>query len=114
MIGGGQAVASSPDSDAIIWIYRKPAYLKDFLRVNGVPDAFETWVNTGSIKASRPTAVSSSGAEPRPMASAATRGPRLELRNALSRLISPAGALGLLFLCQRAEAPSWEASAFAG
>jgi uncharacterized membrane protein len=45
VIGGGQAVASSPDSDAIIWIDRKPAYLKEFLQVNGVPDAFRTWVN---------------------------------------------------------------------
>ena len=54
VIGGGQAVASSPDSDAIIWIDRKPAYLKEFLRVNGVPDAFETWINTGAIKGISP------------------------------------------------------------
>jgi len=54
VIGGGQAVASSPDSDAIIWIDRKPAYLKEFLRANGVPNAFETWVNTGSIKGISP------------------------------------------------------------
>ena len=40
VIGGSQAVASSPDSDAIIWIDRKPAYLKEFLQANGVPDAF--------------------------------------------------------------------------
>lgn len=49
VIGGGQAVASSPDSDAIIWLDHKPAYLKEFLQANGVPDAFRTWVNTGSI-----------------------------------------------------------------
>ena len=49
MIGGSQAVASSPDSDAIIWIDRKPAYLKEFLQANGLPDAFRTWVNTGTI-----------------------------------------------------------------
>jgi probable HAF family extracellular repeat protein len=49
VIGGSQAVASSPDSDAIIWIDRKPAYLKEFLQANGVPDAFRTWVNTGAI-----------------------------------------------------------------
>ena len=54
VIGGSQAVASSPDSDAIIWIDRQPAYLKDFLRVNGVPDAFDTWVNTGAIRAVSP------------------------------------------------------------
>ncbi len=49
VIGGGQNVGGSPDSDAIIWIDRSPAYLKDYLRANGVPDAFETWVNTGAI-----------------------------------------------------------------
>jgi probable HAF family extracellular repeat protein len=54
VIGGSQAVASSPDSDAIIWIDRKPAYLKEFLRVNGVPDAFETWINTGAIRGVSP------------------------------------------------------------
>jgi probable HAF family extracellular repeat protein len=54
VIGGGQAVASSPDSDAIIWIDRKPAYLKEFLQVNGVPTAFATWINTGAIKGISP------------------------------------------------------------
>jgi len=54
VIGGGQAVASSPDSDAIVWLDRRPAYLKEFLQVNGVPDAFATWVNTGSIKGVSP------------------------------------------------------------
>jgi probable HAF family extracellular repeat protein len=49
VIGGGQNVGGSPDSDAVIWIDRSPAYLKDYLRANGVPDAFETWVNTGAI-----------------------------------------------------------------
>jgi probable HAF family extracellular repeat protein len=49
VIGGRQGVASSPDQDAVIWIDRSPAYLKDFLRANGVPNAFETWVNTGEI-----------------------------------------------------------------
>jgi probable HAF family extracellular repeat protein len=49
VIGGAQNVAGSDDSDAVIWIDGTPAYLKDYLRANGVPDAFETWVNTGSI-----------------------------------------------------------------
>ena len=48
-MGGSQNVAGSDDSDAVIWIDRVPYYLKDYLRANGVPDAFETWVNTGSI-----------------------------------------------------------------
>ena len=49
VIGGGQNVGGSPDSDAVIWVDRSPFYLKDYLRANGVPDAFATWVNTGSI-----------------------------------------------------------------
>ena len=49
VIGGEQNIGGSADSNAIIWIGGRPAYLKDFLRVNGVPDAFATWINTGSI-----------------------------------------------------------------
>jgi probable HAF family extracellular repeat protein len=49
VVGGGQNVGGSADSNAIIWIGGKSAYLKDFLRANGVPDAFNTWVNTGEI-----------------------------------------------------------------
>ena len=33
----------------LIWIDRQPYYLKDYLRQHGVPDAFEGWVNTGTI-----------------------------------------------------------------
>jgi probable HAF family extracellular repeat protein len=49
VIGGSQSVGGSVDSDAVIWIGSKPAYLKDFLQANGVPNAFNTWVNTGTI-----------------------------------------------------------------
>jgi probable HAF family extracellular repeat protein len=49
VIGGSQNVGGSTDSDAVIWIDGSPSYLKDYLRANGVPDAFETWVNTGTI-----------------------------------------------------------------
>jgi probable HAF family extracellular repeat protein len=49
VIGGGQNVGGSSDSNAVIWIGGRPAYLKDFLRANGVPNAFSTWVNTGEI-----------------------------------------------------------------
>ena len=49
VIGGSQNVGGSVDSDAVIWIGGQGAYLKDFLRANGVPNAFETWVNTGTI-----------------------------------------------------------------
>jgi hypothetical protein len=49
IIGGRQGVASSADQDAVIWIDGTPSYLKDYLRANGVPDAFSGWINTGEI-----------------------------------------------------------------
>jgi probable HAF family extracellular repeat protein len=49
VIGGGQNVGGSRDSDAVIWIDGSPSYLKDYLQANGVPDAFATWINTGAI-----------------------------------------------------------------
>jgi len=49
VIGGSQNVGGSDDSNAVIWIDRAPFYLKDYLRAHGVPNAFETWVNTGTI-----------------------------------------------------------------
>jgi probable HAF family extracellular repeat protein len=49
VIGGSQSVGASADSNAVIWIGGQPAYLKDFLRANGVTDAFQTWINTGTI-----------------------------------------------------------------
>jgi probable HAF family extracellular repeat protein len=54
VIGGGQDIGGSSDSNAIIWIGGRPAYLKDFLRANGVPNAFATWVNTGKITGMTP------------------------------------------------------------
>jgi probable HAF family extracellular repeat protein len=47
VIGG--ALGEGLDSEAVIWIDRKPAFLKDYLRANGVPNAFDRWVNTGFI-----------------------------------------------------------------
>jgi probable HAF family extracellular repeat protein len=49
VIGGSQNVGGSGDSNAVIWIGGQPAYLKDFLQANGVLNAFETGVNTGTI-----------------------------------------------------------------
>lgn len=54
VIGGRQGVASSADSDAVIWIDGTPSYLKDYLRANGVPDAFAGWINTGEITSVSP------------------------------------------------------------
>jgi probable HAF family extracellular repeat protein len=49
VVGGGQNVGGSRDSDAVVWIDGAPSYLKDYLQANGVQDAFATWVNTGAI-----------------------------------------------------------------
>ena len=49
VIGGGQNVGGSMDSDAVIWIDGSPSYLKEYLQANGVPGAFATWINTGAI-----------------------------------------------------------------
>ena len=47
VIGGGQDVGGSSDSNAIVWIGGRPAYLKDLLQANGVPNAFDNWVEHG-------------------------------------------------------------------
>ncbi len=47
LIGGAHTFGL--ESEAVIWIDQQPAYLKDYLRANGVPDAFEGWVNTGFV-----------------------------------------------------------------
>ena len=49
VMGGAQVAGGTTDQEALIWIDRSPAYLKDFLRANGVPNAFATWINTGTI-----------------------------------------------------------------
>jgi hypothetical protein len=49
VIGGSQNVGGSADSNAVIWIGGQPAYLKEFLEANGLPNAFRTWINTGTI-----------------------------------------------------------------
>ena len=47
IIGGSQSFGL--ESEAVLWIDREPAYLKDYLRANGAPTAFEGWVNTGFV-----------------------------------------------------------------
>lgn len=54
VIGGSQSVGGSPDSNAVIWIAGQPAYLKAFLEANGLPNAFRTWINTGTITGMSP------------------------------------------------------------
>src|SRR4029450_1047176 len=38
VIGGSQSVGGSPDSNAVIWVAGQPAYLKEFLQANGLPN----------------------------------------------------------------------------
>jgi probable HAF family extracellular repeat protein len=54
MIGGSQNVGGSADSNAVLWIGGQPAYLKEFLQANGLPNAFRTWINTGTITGMSP------------------------------------------------------------
>jgi probable HAF family extracellular repeat protein len=37
------------ESEALIWFDGEPFFLRDYLRDNGIPDAFEGWVNTGFV-----------------------------------------------------------------
>jgi len=54
IVGGQVAQGLSEDSLAVIWIDRKPVYLEDLLRANGVPDAFDGWLRTGDIHSVSP------------------------------------------------------------
>ena len=47
VIGG--AFSFGLESQSLIWLDGQPYFLKDYLRANGVPDAFEGWVNTGFV-----------------------------------------------------------------
>jgi probable HAF family extracellular repeat protein len=47
VIGGSQSFGL--ESEAVLWLDRAPVYLKDFLRANGIPNAFDGWINTGFI-----------------------------------------------------------------
>jgi len=49
VIGGSQSFGL--EAESVIWINREPKYLKDYLRENGIPDAFQGWINTGFITA---------------------------------------------------------------
>ena len=49
VVGGSHSFGL--EAESVLWIDREPAYLRDYLRENGVPDAFRGWVNTGFITA---------------------------------------------------------------
>jgi probable HAF family extracellular repeat protein len=50
----GGALSFGLDSEALVWFDDEVFYLEDYLRANGVPDAFRGWVNTGFIIGSSP------------------------------------------------------------
>jgi probable HAF family extracellular repeat protein len=53
IVAGEQGIGAA-DTEAIIWIDRTPHYLKDYLRANGIPNAFENWHRTGTITGMSP------------------------------------------------------------
>jgi probable HAF family extracellular repeat protein len=50
----GGAFSFGLDSEALVWFDDEVVFLKDYLRANGVPDAFRRWVNTGFIIGATP------------------------------------------------------------
>jgi probable HAF family extracellular repeat protein len=47
VIGG--ALSFGLESQALVWFDGEPVFLRDYLRSNGIPDAFDGWVNTGFV-----------------------------------------------------------------
>jgi probable HAF family extracellular repeat protein len=47
VVGGSQSFGL--EAESLLWINKEPHYLRDYLRANGVPGAFEGWVNTGFV-----------------------------------------------------------------
>jgi len=52
VIGG--AFSFGLDSESLVWFDGEVLFLKDYLRQNGVPDAFEGWINTGFVQSVTP------------------------------------------------------------
>jgi probable HAF family extracellular repeat protein len=52
VIGG--AFSFGLESESLVWFDGEVFFLKDYLRANGIPDAFEGWVNTGFVNAVTP------------------------------------------------------------
>jgi uncharacterized membrane protein len=45
----GGAITFGLDAESVVWFDGEPFLLRDYLRNNGVPDAFEGWINTGFV-----------------------------------------------------------------
>jgi probable HAF family extracellular repeat protein len=52
VMGGGFSFGL--ESESLVWFDDEVFFLKNYLRANGVPDAFEGWVNTGFVTGSTP------------------------------------------------------------
>jgi probable HAF family extracellular repeat protein len=52
VIGG--ALSFGLDAESVVWFDGEPVMLRDYLRQNGVPDAFNGWINTGFVTAVSP------------------------------------------------------------
>jgi probable HAF family extracellular repeat protein len=47
VIGG--ALSFGLDAESVVWFDGEAVFLRDYLRANGIPDAFDGWVNTGFV-----------------------------------------------------------------
>jgi len=52
VIGG--SLSFGLDAEAIVWFDGEVVFLRDYLRANGIPDAFDGWINTGFVLAVSP------------------------------------------------------------
>ena len=52
VIGG--AFSFGLDSESLVWFDGEVLFLKDYLRQNGIPDAFDGWINTGFVQSVTP------------------------------------------------------------
>ena len=52
VIGGASTFGL--ESEALVWFDGEVHLLRDYLRENGVPDAFEGWINTGFVTSVSP------------------------------------------------------------
>jgi hypothetical protein len=37
------------DAEALVWFDGEVVFLRDYLRANGIPNAFDGWINTGFV-----------------------------------------------------------------
>lgn len=47
VIGG--SLSFGLDAESVVWFDGEPVFLRDYLRDNGIPDAFDGWINTGFV-----------------------------------------------------------------